>query len=276
MLPSVFARRNAVSFLALLIFVSCGGAPPSTNSIPTSTPSPRVTPNSSVSSSQPVGVSSPKIETVEALQLQVNLPKFRETAIGYQSPQEQTRHGNVKWDRWTRQCRGKPLHHCPSGLDPNCAPTVINGQQYRVYAQTAAPSFTVSRDWSVIYRGSVPSNWANPPIYTLAVWRNSWVAEVHDEVIIDGQSLNQQMGYSRAFNWVLWHDQPFYFFEEARVTRISYAGVVLSNTYDEVAHNLCCSDARHGIINCSDEISFYAKRGSRWYYVELTFPIATE
>jgi hypothetical protein len=153
---------------------------------------------------------------------------------------------------------------------------VLNGQQYQVKADTAAPRYLVFRGRDVVYRGSVPSNWATPPIYTLAVWQNSWLVEVHDELIVDGVSLNQKMGYSRVFNWVLWRNQPFYFFELDHVTQISYGGVVLSVAYDEVAHNLCCSEAMHTIINCTDEVSFYAKRGPKWYYVQLTFSNAPE
>lgn len=200
------------------------------------------------------------------------LPTVRETAIGYQSPQEQTRHSNVNWARWMTQCRGNPLHHCSPGLDPDCTPVVLDGKPYRIKTDTTAPRFAVLRGSEVVYRGSVPANWATTPIYALAIWQDSWLVEVHDELIVDGRSLNKEMGYSRAFNWVIWHDQPMYFFEREHVTRISYGGVVLSVEYDEVAHNLCCSEAMHNIVNCSDEVSFYAKRGSKWYYVQLAIP----
>jgi hypothetical protein len=215
-------------------------------------------------SSSPIATEVPKRE--------LTLPTVRETAIGYQSPQEQTRHNNVNWDRWSRQCHGKPLHHCSPGHDQDCGPVVLDGKQYRINIETTAPRFAVLCDSEVVYRGSIPANWATPPIYTLNIWDNHWLVEVHDEIIVDGRSFNQKLGYTRAFNWVIWHELPLYFFEQEHVTRISYGEVVLSVAYDEVAHNLCCSEAVHTIINCADEISFYAKRGAKWYYVQLSIP----
>jgi hypothetical protein len=204
------------------------------------------------------------------------LPTVHETAIGYLSPQEQTRHGKIDWTRWATQCHGKPLHHCPSGMESHCPPMVHNGKTYRVAADTKAPHFTVYRDKEAIYRGSIPANWAKPPIYTFSIWQDHWLLEVHDDLIVDGRSLNEERGYSRAFNWVLWHDQPMYFFEREHVIRIFYAGVVLPVAYDEVAHNLCCSEAIHDVTNCSEEVSFYAKRGPKWYYVQLAISESPE
>lgn len=235
-------------------------------------PSSQDPPATVVSSVPPsdLDISLPTGERAELPRPQVRLPKISETAIGYQSPQEQTRNGSVSRARWTPQCKGKPLHHCPSGLDPNCAPTILDGREYRLAVLTTSPNFTVSRDSHVVYRGSLPSHWASAPIYTLVVWQGSWLVEVNDDIIMDGRSFNQQMGYSRTFNWVLFREQPFYFFEQKQVIRISYAGVTLPVAYDEVAHNLCCSEALHDVVNCSDEISFYAKRGPKWFHVALS------
>ncbi len=280
--PSTVQRRlallGAATMSDLLTLVACGATPRTQASEhPPATESPAILTKTLTLATlvrSKTSVPPPPTKASVAAPNAVAFPQLRETAIGFESRQAQTRHSDDNWSRWTRQRRGKPLHHRPAGLDPECQPVTLRGHEYRVNGPTAATSFAVSCDRNVIYRGSLPDLWASPPIFTVATWQDSWVVEVSDELIVNGESFNQKIGYNRAFNWVLWRDQPLYFYEQLRVVQVSYAGIVLPDAYDAVAHNLCCSDAMQNIINCREEISFYAKRGPKWYDVEMTFPSA--
>lgn len=208
------------------------------------------------------------------------MPRAKETAVGYESPlvqESRNTSSNGKY-RWYRPgCRNNDeLHYCVPGYHESCGDVNFEGHTYRLNVVWKAAAYTLLRDKNeVIYRGTFPVNWAEPPIYSLSMWQGKWVLEVLDQLIVDGVNFNQEQGYRRVFNWVIWREHPLYFFEKDGVVKLNYAGYDMSLVYSEVLHNQCCSGAMHNIIGCDESVTFYGKRGPKWYYVELTFPADT-
>jgi hypothetical protein len=127
---------------------------------------------------------------------------------------------------------------------------------------------TVTRAGKVVYHtigiGMRPDN----PIKGLSAWGDHWVLEVLGEVVIDGNSLNKELGYDEIFNWRLLKGQPFYFFKKNNKIGISYAGKTLPQQYDEVMHYQCCEPAMFNPRNFDNLTQFHALRNGTWYYVE--------
>ena len=107
------------------------------------------------------------------------------------------------------------------------------------------------------------------PVKGLWSWRDRWVLEVDGQVIIDGQSLNQQLGYDEVFGWRLVQSQPFYFFRKGNRIGVSYAGQVMRPQYDEVIHYECCEPAAFNVQGNEHMVWFHALREGKWYYVEM-------
>ena len=102
-------------------------------------------------------------------------------------------------------------------------------------------------------------------------WQEGWALEVTNEVFINGESLNRQLGFDQIFDWQLLDGEPFYFFVEHErdgMVGIVYAGQVMSERYDEVVHYRCCEPAAFNVNSNEHMVWFYALRDGTWYYVE--------
>lgn len=109
------------------------------------------------------------------------------------------------------------------------------------------------------------------PIKGLTAWQGRWVLEVSGKVYINGQSLNQALGYAEIFDWHLINGEPFYFFAKIKNGKvgISFAGRILNYEYDQVQHYLCCEPAAFNPGFAEHVTWFYGLREGKWYYVEM-------
>ena len=128
--------------------------------------------------------------------------------------------------------------------------------------------FAVKRGGKIVYTASLPGLRVDNPIKGLWSWQNHWVLEVDGQVLVDGKSLNQDLGYEKVFGWRLLGGQPLYFFVKAGRVGVSYAGKALPHQYDEVIHYRCCEPAAFNVAGNESMVWFHALRGETWHYVE--------
>jgi len=117
-----------------------------------------------------------------------------------------------------------------------------------------------------------------PNLHGLWVSDGSWYLEVAEEagdldqsrgvIIQDGQSLLDRFGYEEAFSFTLIDDKPFFFYVRDGKVNASFDGQEIELRYDEVEHYQCCSAARNNPIKSENMVSYFARRGDTWYYVE--------
>jgi hypothetical protein len=127
--------------------------------------------------------------------------------------------------------------------------------------------FAVMRNGEAVYRFESQFMVDNP-IKGLWPWDGRWVLEVAGEVVVDGRSLNQEMGYDEVFGWRLLGGEPFYLFEKGGEIGISYAGEMLPVRYEQVIHYQCCEPAAFNLQGNDSMVWFHALRDGTWYYVE--------
>lgn len=166
-----------------------------------------------------------------------------------------------------RQAWRNPVRRCVPGIHADCPPLVIGEHTY-VVEMHDMQHYALLQDGVAIYSHTTPPR-SDIPVYNLTEWEGQWVLEIHDEVIIDGDSFNEQQGYTRVFNWRVVHGQLFYFFEQDGRVRISYGGETLTQTYKEIVHNQCCEPAVCNVQTYADMVAFYALRRDAWFYVEM-------
>ncbi len=129
--------------------------------------------------------------------------------------------------------------------------------------------YGVRRGDETLYSFTVPGPRVDSPVKGLWSWMGHWVLEVDGEVLVDGQSLNQKLGYDEIFGWRLLSGQPLYLFRKDNRISVSYAGQVLPYQYDEVIHYQCCEPAAFNVAGDEVIIWFHALRDGMWYYVEM-------
>lgn len=128
--------------------------------------------------------------------------------------------------------------------------------------------FTVWRENEAVYTYTVTNRQPEYPV-RLHSWQGQWVLEIDEQVIVDGQSLNEELGYDAILNWRLLDGHPFYFFRRGDDVGVSYDGQVLPYRYDEVVHHQCCSRAQFNIEGNETMVWFHALRDGTWYYVGM-------
>ncbi len=172
----------------------------------------------------------------------------------------------------------KPVSRCAAAdfLGSDCPPLTVNGHTFTIGPGPAVNesgnlfSFTVLQDGIPVYTHTLSTDLAPSFNPVLQEWRGQWILEAHDQVIVNGVSLNEQLGYDKIFNWTVLHGRPFYFYEQDGRIYVSYDGQTLSDiSYDEVIHDRCCEPAIFNVTTCADMVSFYARQGDTWYYVEI-------
>lgn len=132
--------------------------------------------------------------------------------------------------------------------------------------------YVVRREGKTVYDFTAlvaPGPRADNPVRGLWSWAGHWVLEVEGQVIMDGRSLNQELGYDEIFGWRLLKGQPFYFFRKNNRIGVSYAGQELPCQYDEVIHYRCCEPAAFNVFGNEMMVWFHALRDGMWYYVEM-------
>jgi hypothetical protein len=168
--------------------------------------------------------------------------------------------------------QGKPLlvtRDKVEAWDSVFTPPIYYGNEL-IAAQVEGDKVVVRRlsDDQVLYSQPVTSGPVEMPIKTFEAWQGSWVLESDGVLVIDGQNINQQLGYDSIFNWVVLQGQPFFFFTKGQRTGIFYAGKEQDAGYDQVIHYQCCEPAAFNPGSEASIVWFYALRDGMWYYVE--------
>jgi hypothetical protein len=168
------------------------------------------------------------------------------------------------------------------GLRDRAADRLLTGNNWQAPAHvgdvlarvtyTGFPTLTYQIELgnSAVYTGTAYAYGAYMPLRHFAAWDGHWVLEVDDHLILDGQDLGQALGYDAVFGFALLGGQPFYFFEQDGVVRLSFGGPVLPHAYDLVIHNRCCEAAIHNVEAGPGAVWFHALRNGTWYFVEVS------
>ncbi len=130
--------------------------------------------------------------------------------------------------------------------------------------------YTLRADGKIIYTRVFTTPVVNYHLLGLWNWNNHWVLEAERTLVIDGKSLNDQFGYTSAFDWNLFAGKPFYFFEKRKQVGFVYDGKSFSMPYHHIVYEIpCCNAGRYNPSFLADRIVFFARRDKLWYYVEL-------
>ncbi len=92
-----------------------------------------------------------------------------------------------------------------------------------------------------------------------------WVGQVY----VDGQLLNDQLGYDEAFGFQLMGGKPFYFYERDGTIGVSYAGQDADLGYSQIPHYECCSGSVLNPVPAHTMVAFFAELDGEWRYVEI-------
>ncbi|MCL7453404.1 MAG: hypothetical protein M8467_10195 [Anaerolineae bacterium] len=98
---------------------------------------------------------------------------------------------------------------------------------------------------------------------------NVFTSTATGQVVVDGVSLNDELGYDETFGFQTLGGKPFYFFEHQATVDASYDGVDIPLGFDEVLHLLCCSAAAFNPGAHPNVVTFYGRKGDTWYYGEI-------
>ena len=123
------------------------------------------------------------------------------------------------------------------------------------------------------------------PIQGLWSYRNHWVLEVAHcsnrdvkgtiytdimgEIIQDGESFSKRNGYQETFGFQLMSGKVFYYFKKDNQFGISFDNHEVLLDYSEIPHYRCCEPSILNPESSKNMVSFFARRGSKWYYVEI-------
>jgi|AMZC01.1.fsa_nt_AMZC01000742.1_16 hypothetical protein len=148
-------------------------------------------------------------------------------------------------------------------------PVYVGNDLYEVVADWNAQQFHVTRNGQIIYTVTPTGPFVEPPVKALWAWEWHWVLEVAGDVLIDGQSLRQQLGYEEIFEWRLIDGLPFFFFKRDGRYGLHYGGqIVEPYRYDDIVHYLCCEPGMFNAAGNDTMVWFYALRDGVWHYVE--------
>lgn len=99
---------------------------------------------------------------------------------------------------------------------------------------------------------------------------NSIIDDAVGRIIVDGQILNDSLGYEEAFGFQTLNGRPFYFFKRNGKIGASYDGVEIPLAYNQVPHYGCCSAGTLNPHQYQDMLDFLAEKDGNWYYVEIS------
>lgn len=140
----------------------------------------------------------------------------------------------------------------------------------RFFIASDLHTLTVYNGDTAVYTYTLDKGWTGPIAVRLSAWDDRWVLEaLPGKVIIDGESLNERLGYAKIFGWRLLAGKPFFFFGGADGIGLFYDGQVLPYHYDEVPYYLCCVPAIANPGDSETMVWFHGLRDGMWYYVEM-------
>ncbi len=102
-------------------------------------------------------------------------------------------------------------------------------------------------------------------------WDGHWVWVLRDLLIIDGEILNEELGFQEIFYWRLVDGKPAYFFRKDGRVGFSYNGEIFPLEYQDIARYKCCGYAVNNPSIGDHNARFFAERDGVWYYVVLKY-----
>ena len=125
----------------------------------------------------------------------------------------------------------------------------------------------LKKEDSVIYTyiSSMPDG-AVGEIDGLYAWDGRWVMLVNGTLIIDGEIMNERLGYGEIFGWQLLDDKPFYFFEKNGKIGINYDGQEQNLWFTHLFHAPFCPTCPVGTVNGNNELVWFWAWG-RWSFL---------
>jgi hypothetical protein len=135
---------------------------------------------------------------------------------------------------------------------------------YRIASGPGSPLNALQGLW--VY----DSHWAlEAAKISLTQKENSITVNAVGRIVVDGQILNESLGYDEAFDFQTLNGRPFYFFKRNGKVGASFDGVEIPLDYDKVPHYGCCSAAELNPRKYQDTVEFFATRDNNWYFVEI-------
>jgi hypothetical protein len=108
----------------------------------------------------------------------------------------------------------------------------------------------------------------------LQVWDDKhWGLNTEGDVIIDGEMVSREQGYTEAFGLHIWNGKPIYFTIQEQSIKIIYAGHAIPLDYINVIHT-CHPFFQDPFVYpdigvLSQMFWFFASKDDMWYYVEI-------
>jgi hypothetical protein len=144
------------------------------------------------------------------------------------------------------------------GATPQQTVELLSGDQVLFSTPAGLPSpalplqglWTYDGHWALEILLSTPSVWAG-------------------EIFLDGDLVNEQLGYDDAFGFQVLSGKPFYFYQRGGHIGLSFDSQEVDLGYSEVPHYQCCSGSVLNPKQAEDMVAFFAERDGAWYYVEV-------
>jgi hypothetical protein len=141
-----------------------------------------------------------------------------------------------------------------------------------------------SKGWVAVTRGDqeiyrIDTGMASPIPGLQGFWTydGHWALEtahiapdsIGGRLSLDGAPLVPGGALDEAFDFQLLHGRPFYFLSKLGRIGFSYDGREVPSGYDEIPHYQCCSASVLNPLHAEDMLTFFARRGGTWFYVEI-------
>ncbi len=99
--------------------------------------------------------------------------------------------------------------------------------------------------------------------------RGNTMDDVTGQVVRDGVVLNEEHSYDEVFGFQLMKGKPFYLYKENGQIGVTYDEQEFMLGFEEIPRYNCCSPAELNPRQSQNMVSFFARRGETWYYVEI-------
>jgi len=142
---------------------------------------------------------------------------------------------------------------------------------------TQAQTARLLEDGQVIF--TAPAGFPSPAVPLQGLWTydDHWALELlmatqdewKGEVFVDGQLLNDQLGYDEAFGFQLLDGKPFYFYQKGGTIGVNFDGTSTDLGYTRVIHYECCSGSVLNPVKAHAMVAFFAEEAGGWRYVEI-------
>jgi hypothetical protein len=158
-----------------------------------------------------------------------------------------------------------------SHQDPGFPPILCQGELFWIRASEDWDHVQiVTSDQDVIFSFAIYTE----PMYStrnFLNWDGHWVWVLRDFVVLDGDILNEVLGFQEIFYWRLIDDKPSYFFRKDGRVGFSFDRKIYPLDYHNIAVYLCCGYSVNNPSLRDNSVGFFAEREGVWYYVVLDF-----